>query len=240
MYSFLPALPDAFNEKRKKQILRTIKKKKISGLTHFTHIENLKSILTSGILPRAVIKGNKAFSRVKLVPTQMPESWQRLVPLNVSFPDYKLFAQMQNHDLSEWVVLIIDPKVIAETPAYFFPARAIDFINLSKIPGQKLTDFQSSSAWNYLFTDQVGAKRVELGIPEDFPTNPYTEVLTFFPIAPQSILQIHFYSDYKFNQWVLSNTEFAIRQDKNRWAAGLQFFSPRSDSLFWKTPRMLP
>ena len=239
MYPFLPDTPRSPSQSAKKKILQSIRKRKISGLTHFTRIDNLRSILSTGILPRTIIQKNRAFEKAVLSPTPMPEQWQSMVPLNVSFPDHRLFSQMRVHDPSDWVVLVIDPKIIADIPAYFFPARAVDFINYAKSEDEVLTDFESASAWDYLFTDQVGAKRADLMIPDGYPTNPYTEVLTFFPIAPSSIIEIHFCNDYKFNQWILSNTEFALTQDRNRWACSLQYFSPRSDASYWKTQRNL-
>ena len=98
-----------------------------------------------------------------------------------------------------------------------------------------LPDHQKAEDLKALFSDREDVKRKNLGIPSFYPTDPASEVLSFFPIAPSYITQVWFHSDYKFNQWVLSNTEFAVAQDRNRWACGLQYFSPRSDYTYWKS-----
>lgn len=102
---------------------------------------------------------------------------------------------------------------------------------------QFLTGYQSAADLKALFDDREDVKRKDLDIPSFYPTDPASEVLSFFPVAPTYITQVFFHSEYKFNQWVLSNTEFAVSQDRSRWACGLQYFSPRSDYTFWKTDR---
>ena len=111
----------------------------------------------------------------------------------------------------------------------------MDTIMSAPIQGQILDKYMGISDPKVLFTDREDVKRRDLEIPSFYPTDPSCAILSYFPIAPSSITQIFFYSDYKFNQWVLSNTEFAIRQDRNRWACGLQYFSPRSDYTYWKS-----
>ncbi len=237
MFSYLPVVDPKNTEKQAKSVREIIRKNKISFLTHFTRIENLKSILKFGLLPSSILKGNRAFSSVFFPDLPLPSPWDSLVSLNISFPDYKLFAKLQNHQPSEWVILLIDPKVMADFSCYFFPDRALNIIKTSSVPGQILNEFLSSKSLKNLFSDLPETKRKDLDIPQYYPTNPCSEVLCFFPIAPSYITQIYFCSEYKFNQWVLTNTEFALSQDKNKWACGLQFFSPRSDYPYWKTNR---
>ena len=237
MALYLPNHGTETDEKKVKGIRQFIRKNRINYLTHFTRAENLKSILQFGLLPASILRGNPVFSGVYFSSLPLPPLWSSFVSLNISFPDYKLFMQLQNHQPSDWVILLIDSKVLGDFPCYFFPDRALSFINSAAAPGQVLNDFRSVKALKDLFTDRDGVKRKELDIPPFFPTNPCTEILCGFPIGPSYITQIWFYSEYKFNQWVLSNTEFALKQDKNLWATGLQFYSPRSDYTFWKTQR---
>ena len=237
MFSYLPAEVSNNTDKKNKAVRELIKKNKISFLTHFTHIENLKSILQTGILPVSILKSNRAFGSVIFPSQPLPAAWIGFVSLNISFPDYKLFTQIQNHQPSDWVMLLVDPKIMLDFPCYFFPDRAINIINSAQSAGQILNDYRSSKDLKALFADLPDTKRKDLEIPQYYPTNPCSEILSFFPIAPSYIIQVYFYSEYKFNQWVLTNTEFALKQDKNRWACGLQFFSPRSDYTYWKTNR---
>ncbi len=235
MFSYLPANNNSNSEKKSKAIRELIRKNKISFLTHYTRIENLKSILRFGILPASVLRGNKTFDSVLFPEINLPEPWRGLVSFNISFPDYKLFNRLQNHQAGDWALLLINARVMADFPCYFFPDRALNIVGSAPYGGQYLNDFQSSKDLKYLFSDQPEAKRRDLDIPPYYPTNPCSEVLSFIPIAPSYITQVYFCSEYKFNQWVLTNTEFALSQDKSRWACGMQYFSPRSDYTFWKT-----
>lgn len=237
MYTFLPIINSEQNNKKRNGIKQFIRKNKVSCLTHFTRMDNLKSILRFGILPASVLTGNKTFGSFQRNNVTLPHEWDGLVSLNISFPDYKLFNDLQNHKPSDWVILIIDVRALIDFPCYFFPGRALDLIGRAPIPRQFLTDYQKTSDLKKLFADREDVKRKDLDIPSFYPTDPTSEVLSFFPIAPSYITQVFFHSDYKFNQWVLSNTEFAISQDRNRWAVGLQYFSPRSDYPYWKTKR---
>ena len=237
MYTFLPAVNTTQNDKKVKAIRQFIKKNKLSCLTHFTRMDNLKSILQCGILPSSILKNNKTFEFVESNQITLPPEWNSLVSLNLSFPDHKLFSDLNNHKPSDWVILLIDIRVILDLPFYFFPERANDIISLAPLPNQFLGNFQKASDLKALFSDGKDFKRKDLDIPTFYPTYPTSEVLSFFPIAPSYITHIYFHSDYKFNQWVLHNTDFAMSQDRNRWAVGLEYFSPRSDYTFWKTRR---
>ena len=239
MAIYLPNIGTKTDEKKVKGIRQFIRKNRINYLTHFTRAENLKSILQFGILPASILRRNPVFSGVCYSSLPLPPEWSTHVSLNISFPDYKLFMQLQNHQPSDWVILLVDSKVLWDLPCYFFPDRALPFISCAPVPGQVLNEHQSVKALKELFADREGIKRKELDIPQFYPTSPCTEILCGFPIGPSYITQIWFYSEYKFNQWVLSNTEFALKQDKNLWACGLQFYSPRSDYTFWKTQRTL-
>ena len=237
MYRYLPQINTTQNEKKIKSIRQFIKKNKLSCLTHFTRAENLKSILQTGILPASILSSNKTFSSVQRNSVTLPPEWSGLVSMNLSFPDYKLFNQLQKYEPSDWVILLIDLRVLMNFPCYFFPSRAVNFIEQASAPGQFLGEYQSASDLKALFTDMEDVKRKDLDIPPFYPTDPTSEVLSFFPIAPSDITQVYFPNDYKFNQWVLHNTEFAMTQDRNRWTVGLEYFSPRSDYPFWKTKR---
>ncbi len=237
MSLYLPVINPKKTDKHSKAVREIIRKNKVPFLIHFTRIENLRSILKFGLLPSSILKGNSAFRSAFFPKYPLPTKWNSFVSMNISFPDYKLFMDLQEHQPSEWVILLIDPKVIIDFPCYFLPDRALNIINTASNPGELLDDYMSAKNLKALFSDQPEIKRRNLDIPLFYTTNPCAEVLSFFPIAPSNIMQIYFASEYKFNQWVLTNTEFALSQDKNRWACGLQFFSPRSDYTYWKTNR---
>ena len=235
MHTYLPSVNNTKPEKRNNAVRQFIRKNKLGFLTHFTRMDHLKSILQFGILPAAVLKSNRTFEFVRRNEITLPPEWDGLVSMNISFPDYRLFNQLQNHQPSDWVILLIDIRVLIDFPCYFFPGRALETIMSAPEPNMFLPDYQKAEDLKALFSDREDVKRKDLDIPSFYPTDPASEVLSFFPIAPSYITQVWFHSDYKFNQWVLSNTEFAVAQDRNRWACGLQYFSPRSDYTYWKS-----
>lgn len=237
MYTYLPNFNNTASDKRNNALRQFIRKNKLSFLTHFTRMDNLKSILQFGILPASILQSNRTFNFVRRNEVALPSEWDSLVSMNISFPDYKLFNQLQNHQPSDWVILLIDIRVLTDFPCYFFPGRALETITTAPAPQIVLQDYQKASDFKALFSDRKDVKRKDLDIPPFYPTDPTSEVLSFFPIAPSYITQVFFHSDYKFNMWALSNTEFAVTQDRNRWATGLQYFSPRSDYTYWKSGR---
>lgn len=237
MYNiYLPATAVSPTDEQRRDLRTFLKKRRITYLTHFTRIENVRSILRYGILPRSVVRGNKALSSAKLSDHGLPDAWARLVPFNLSLPDYKLFTEIEGTDLSKCVVLLIDAKVLCDYPFYFFPDHSENFIHNAPFPNMVLTEGLSIKEFKALFNDLDDVKRNALDLESFYPTSPRTELLSFFPIPPSYIAQICFTSEYKFNQWFLHNTELALNLDKkNFWACGLQYFSPRSDSNAWKT-----
>ncbi len=236
MYTYLPAAAVSPTDEQSRIIRNFLKKRKISYLTHFTRIENVRSILRYGILPRAVVCGNKSLSAAKVSDRGLPDAWARMVPFNLSFPDYKLFTEIEGTDLSKCVVILIDAKVLCDYPFCFFPDHSENFINHAPAPNLVLTEGLSIKEFKALFNDLDDVKRDALDLESYYPTSPRTELLSFFPIPPAYIAQICFTSEYKFNQWFLHNTELALNLGKkNFWACGLQYFSPRCDSSAWKT-----
>ena len=236
MYTYLPAAAVPPTDEQSRELRSFLKKRKISYLTHFTRIENVRSVLRYGILPRAVVRGNKAMTSAKVYDRGLPIPWTRLVPFNLSLPDYKLFSELEGTDLSHCAVLLIDAKVLCDFPFYFFTDRAAEFINAAPMPNMFLTEGTRVKDFKALFEDAGEVKRDTLDLESFYPTNPRSELLSFFPVPPSYIRQVCFMNEYKFNQWFLHNTEFTLSvKAKDFWACGIQYFSPRYDSAAWKT-----
>ena len=128
MHTYLPSVNITKPEKRNNAIRQFIRRNKLGFLTHFTRMDHLKSILQFGILPASVLKSNRTFEFVRRNEITLPPEWDGLVSMNISFPDYRLFNQLQNHQPSDWVILLIDIRVLTDFPFYFFPGRALETI----------------------------------------------------------------------------------------------------------------
>lgn len=86
--------------------------KKIKGLYHFTHKENLPSILKEGILTRFYLD-DKNISYVY----NDEKRWDNVldsISLSVSHPNHKMFYKYRNlTSYNEWVVLKISPELLS-------------------------------------------------------------------------------------------------------------------------------
>ena len=72
-----------------------LKERRIDTLIHFTRLENLASILSYGLLSRRAIATDPRVGRVRTNEPELPEAWRDMISLNISFPNYRLFYQMQ-------------------------------------------------------------------------------------------------------------------------------------------------
>ncbi len=231
----LPYPPENITPEIAKAFAKIIKERKISFLTHFTRLENLTPILKNGLLSRGSILSNPENGNVKLNEPALPHSWQWTVSFNISFPNYRLFYKLQERMGFDWVVLLFDINLLTIQPFYFFPYPAANLIYSERFPMEISPFLQKVQSFDKLFLDTENVKRSALEIPNYYPTNPQTEVLTFSNISMQFLREIHFFNDYKFNQWFLQNTDFALSLDKKIWRTGLTYFSPRCDYIHWKS-----
>lgn len=101
-----------------------LKERRIDTLIHFTRLENLASILSYGLLSRRAIATDPRVGRVRTNEPELPEAWRDMISLNISFPNYRLFYQMQAMRGFEWVVLAYDAALLLQLPffSFIFPA----------------------------------------------------------------------------------------------------------------------
>lgn len=212
-----------------------LKARKIETLIHFTRLENLASILSYGLLSRAAIETDSRIDRVRFNEPALPEAWQGMISLNVSFPNYRLFYNMQFQRGHEWIVLVYDAELLLAQPFFSFLFPAHNLIRTPIFATEIAPNLQTFDAFENLFRDTDTVRRVILGIPDSYPTHPHSEILTPQPVQNQYLREVHFYNEYKFNQWSLQNRSLASIIDKNLWQIGLEYFSPRFDYANWRT-----
>lgn len=231
----LPCPPEEISQDMAKALSRHFKNRRIFYLTHFTRLENLTSILKNGLLSRAAMKSDSKFAAVKFNEPQLPSAWQWAVSLNISFPNYRLFYKLQERSGYDWIVLLFDINLLLDQPFYYFPYPAASLIHTPHFQKAISPYLQHLQSFEKLFTDTENVQRSMLEIPDSYPTNPQSEVLTFSPVSMQALREVHFFNDYKFNQWFLQNTDLVLSIDKKLWHTGLTYFSPRCDYIHWKS-----
>ena len=230
-----PFPPVPISPEMAKRLTTEIKDRKIQFLTHFTRLENLASILTYGLLPADMLKAEGRTNFVKYNSPALPGIWQNAISFNISFPNYRLFYNLQEQRGYDWVVLVFDINLLLQQPFYYFIYPAANLINTPIFESEISPKLQSFEAFETLFADSENVRRAFLQIPDSYPTHPQSEVLTFQPVSLNSLLEVHFYNEYKFNQWFLQNTPLVMTLDKDLWRESLEYFSPRMDYPNWKT-----
>ena len=115
------------HEQKKRDSYRlTVHNRNIKELIHFTRIENVKTILKYGILPRDRQSG--------VYPKPIINDYERFDRhlnascLSVSFPNYKMFFKYRyKNENSSWVVLSLSPELLYDlniTEFYFYRQNA--------------------------------------------------------------------------------------------------------------------
>ncbi len=225
----------AINAEEEFRLRAILKERKIDALIHFTRLENLASILNYGLMARKMIETDARIGRVQTNQPELPSEWQSMIALNISFPDYRLFYRMQEQRGYEWVVLVYDAALLTQQSFFSFIFPAANLIRTPIFAKEIAPWLQSVSTFEDLFKDTDTVRRRLLQIPDAYPTHPYSELLVPGTIANQYLKEVHFYNEYKFDQWCFQNQGLAGIIDKNLWQVGLTYFSPRMDYANWRT-----
>ncbi|EOU9531550.1 DarT ssDNA thymidine ADP-ribosyltransferase family protein [Cronobacter dublinensis] len=154
----------------------------ITRLFHFTHSDNLPSILENGLMSRTVL--DEECGDYKYNDEVRVDGHLDAICLSISHPNSKMFFKYRKSKLGDWVILQIKPSVLWEKKCAFFPTNAasnnVRFNDLDLMKGPK--------ALNCLFADDVfGTQRVR-NLPLEYPTDVQAEVLVFDRIDPSYIV----------------------------------------------------
>ena len=128
-------------------IKKIVHNRKITSVTHFTRVENLKSILRYGIMSRDKIQF--------LYPEYLYNDPSRLdknmshTSCSISFPNADLFYKWrQRYRDSNWAVLILHPKILWEKDCLFYPTNAASGV----FSAYDLNDLKGAQALENMFT----------------------------------------------------------------------------------------
>jgi hypothetical protein len=185
---------DASKQKYYPEFSKAIEKYNIEHLVHFTHIDNLESILNLGLLSRKELHARGEDFRI--MDNQRNDGILEAYCLSVSFPNYQLFYKARHKlDKSEpydWVVIEINPKVLLYNKIAFARYNAASSTQ-KKIPVADLVNVQS---FENLFTAEPNKpSRNEIKLPDNYTTNPQSELLCFDNIATEFIQSVNFLND---------------------------------------------
>ena len=199
-------------------------KKGINNLYHFTNVENLKSIIQNGIIPRATLINEGIKSCYN--DNNRYDNCLDAVCMSIEFPNYRMFYKIRcANPTAKWVVLGVNPSVLYECKCAFCWTNASD----SSMYHQTIAARSGEDAFLRLFEDSVGyPSRKNLDIPPQYPTNPQAEVLVFENVSSGYIKDVIFNDTITAEKYRYSvPEEVDIKIDESK-------FGPRRDYLHWK------
>ena len=207
---FVPTEKNIESQNRGSQIRQICTERGITTLVHFTRIEHLQNILQEGLLGRSLLEARGQ----QFLPNDSKrlDRHKEAICLSISFPNDLLFSKFRykssDGNCSEWVVLLLDAKVLWELDCAFCQENAAS----SKVRYIPLEDRKKTDALKSMFVDVCRDtkgdvyERQSLQIPNHYPTHPQAEVLVFDPIPVKYIKEVHFYNETALEQWRYSNT----------------------------------
>ncbi len=219
-----------FFDTRASQIQQFCEERGIETLCHFTRIENLQSILQEGLLGRSILheRGQQFWWNDADRADRCPEA----NCLSISFPNYQMFYSiregMKSEEVndSQWVVLLLDAKVLWELDCAFCQRNAAS----NAVRSIPLNERKKTETLKDLFGDFYGIKHQDLQIPQNYPTHPQAEVLVFDQIPTEYINAIHFRNATILEQW-RSNY---IGTFSDKFFVDRKYFDARCDYEVWR------
>ena len=214
-------------EARGAEIRHICKERNIEKLFHFTHLDNLRSILTNGLLGRSLLEGVRGQRQARFNDPGRYDGQKNAVCLSIGFPTYEMFYKCSKDNQASWVILILEPSLLWELDCAFCRENAASGA-VSSIP---LVDRKQAQSLREMFMDFGNTRRADLGIPDDYPTHRQAEVLVCESIPSQYIKAASFFDVEASNQWLQANPGEHLKQFK--FVGGDDYFKPRSDWNRW-------
>lgn len=177
------------------QIKQQVEMRGIKWLVHFTHLQNVNSILKHGIMPRR---------ETEQLDRTLDKEWDFIFPdssradgknascLSIMFPNNAmLWHKRKQYPDEYWVFLLLKPDVLWECDCAFYSTNAAS----TGLRHKPVADFKTIAAFEAMFASEVkkettdGIKTITRpeGLKPYLPTDVQAEVLVFNTIAPSYI-----------------------------------------------------
>jgi hypothetical protein len=211
--------------KQGEEIRSFCERRRIRKLVHFTRSDNLKGILSEGLLPRSVLESRPG--RVIFNDQLRTDGHRDAVCLSVSFPNFRMFFKLrQQTQGTTWVVLVIRPEILWELDCAFCWVNAA-CSTMSRLP---LPTLKTPPSLSKMFAEACELSKTERAtchIPDDYPTNPQAEVLVFSPVPLPYITGVCFETEDDLAKHPLPSSTSV------KYEAQTALFRERSDWPLW-------
>lgn len=214
-------------DQTKHPIQRICESRKISQVVHFTHVENLGTILRYGLLSIHDLRSRNIPYRWN--DDQRWDGCPDAICTSISFPNYRMFYRYRQSANSEWVVLAFDSSLLWTKRCAFCWTNAASN-NIRFTLRGNIGSLMTPEAFERMFAEEVNGRiRSQLGIPPYYTMDPQAEVLFFEPLPITQLRTIYVYSSDVANRLCERVGEYAklVKCDPT-------YFSSRSDWSYWK------
>lgn len=205
----------------------------VEYLVHFTPLMNIGSILKKGLLPRTQLTENNVEA---IIPDL--DRWDSCLDyssLSISFPNYRILYRKSIDMNCPFAVLLINPRMILD-----LPIEDISYLpdNAAAIGTGAIENKIGMEAAKALFSESVTLNgsiitREQLGIPDNYSTNPQAEVFVWGKIDPKYILKI-VVKDYASRKELDPDLDLLPIEKNKPISVDSSYFSARSDYRFWQ------
>ncbi|MDR1855862.1 MAG: DarT ssDNA thymidine ADP-ribosyltransferase family protein [Desulfovibrio sp.] len=181
---------DFLSSFKKYMLASFIREKNIQYLIHFTRSANIHSIKEHGILSiNQLNRTSIPYFRNSNHDISDRDDW---ISTSVEFPDYELLEKFEANFNDEFVIILIDAQIITSKICLFYQHNLSDRL----IQHPENLKIQTYGAFTRLFENITPAlSRKTLGIPQNYTTDPRSEILIKDKIGPSYIIDFIFKKD---------------------------------------------
>lgn len=165
-------------------IQEVVQQRNITRLFHFTHSDNLSSILENGLLSRSELDDETNGYNYDFNDEDRIDGHLDGICLSISFPNAKMFWKYRSLKPGDWVILEINPSILWSKNCAFYPTNAAS----NNVRFNELELIKGDAAFSALFSDEVFGIQRDVNLPAEYTTDVQAEVMVFEKIDPLYIV----------------------------------------------------
>lgn len=165
-------------------IQEVVQQRNITRLFHFTHSDNLSSILENGLLSRSELDDEVNEYNYDFNDEDRIDGHLDGICLSISFPNAKMFWKYRSLKPGNWVILEINPSILWTKNCAFYPTNAAS----NNVRFNDLELMKGNVAFSALFSDEVFGIQRDVNLPAEYTTDVQAEVLVFEKIDSSYIV----------------------------------------------------